>query len=95
MRLLIFRAVFNGYNGVFDEVSLNQLLNDPSVAFIEPDYVANISYTVSPFRTSTHLARHRPRRLGTCAPKSGTPGTPGKDNGTGVDIYGLGERSCF
>jgi hypothetical protein len=42
MRALIFRAVLNGYSGVFDEDSLKKLRNDPSVAFIEPDHIVSI-----------------------------------------------------
>jgi len=94
MRVLIFRAVVPGYSGVFDEASLNQLQNDPSVAFIEPDYLADISYTISPFQSSTTPTRHRPRASILCGILGTCPPTPGKSDGTGVDIYGLGEHSC-
>jgi hypothetical protein len=81
---------------MFDEASLNLLQSDPSVASIEPDYVASISYAVSPFQLSTPPTRRRPRDSLLCGFLSiNCPATPGTDNGTGVDIYGLGEHSCF
>lgn len=91
----MFRADINGYSGVFDEGSLNQLRNDASVASIEPDYVASISYAISPSQSSTLPARHRPRGSLLCTFLSYCPTTDEKDNGTGVDIYGLGECSWF
>lgn len=95
MCLLIPQAAFKGYTGVFDEDSLNIIRSDPSVSFIEPDYIANISYTVSPFQTSAQPARLRPRGslwctlLRICTPAPG--GSETESDGTGVDIYGLGE----
>ena len=95
MRVLIFGAVFNGYNCVLDEDSLNQLRNDPSVASIEPDHVASTSYAISPFQSSTLPARHRPRDSLFCTLLGYCPTTDEKNDGTGVDIYGLGECSCL
>jgi hypothetical protein len=94
LHLLIPQAAFNGYNGLLDEDSLDLLRNDPSVAFIEPDYIANISYTVSPFQTSALSARHRhhPRASLFCTLLRICPATLEGDSGNGVDIYGLGER---
>lgn len=92
VHLHIFLAAFNGYNGVFDEACLDNLRNDPAVALIEPDYLANISYSVSPFQTSNPPARHRPRASLMCTLLGMCTAAPQESNGSGVDIYGLGER---
>lgn len=91
IQVLIFPAVIPGYSGIFDQASLNQLQNDPSVAYIEPDYLADLSYTISPLQSSTFPARHRPRKSLACTVLGMCPSTPGKNDGTGVDIYGLGQ----
>lgn len=93
IRVLIFPAVIHGYSGIFDQASLNQLQNDPSVAYIEPDYLADLSYTISPLESSTLPARHRPRKSLACTILGMCASTPGKNDGTGVDIYGLGQRA--
>ena len=93
IRVLIFRAVVNGYSAILSDASLKQLQNDPSVAYIDPDYLADISYTISPFQSSTLPARHHARNSLMCSLLGLCTSTPGKNDGTGVDIYGLGERS--